>query len=71
MRILSPPSEEIGKGLEISVGLSVTAIRFLSLTDLTISYDLIIDFVWKDPRLVFAHLKVGFLMASFYISIPF
>ena len=59
--MLAPPSyDESSEGgaAEVYVDLTVTSIRSLSLTDLTLSYDLTIQFTWKDSRLTFAHLKV-------------
>ncbi|KAK3869650.1 hypothetical protein Pcinc_021971 [Petrolisthes cinctipes] len=52
-----PPPLPDGSPTQVSVFVNITSVRDVSLIDLSISFDMILVFTWRDPRLTFQHLR--------------
>ncbi|KAK3880738.1 hypothetical protein Pcinc_014788 [Petrolisthes cinctipes] len=52
-----PPPLPDGSPTPVSVFVNITSVRDMSLIDLSISFDMILVFTWRDPRLTFQHLR--------------
>ncbi|KAK3870048.1 hypothetical protein Pcinc_024680 [Petrolisthes cinctipes] len=52
-----PPPLPDGSPTPVSVFVNITSVRDVSLIDLSISFDMILVFTWRDPRLTFQHLR--------------
>ncbi|KAK3861116.1 hypothetical protein Pcinc_032879 [Petrolisthes cinctipes] len=53
-----PPPLPDGSPTPGSDLVNITSVRDVSLIDLSISFDMILVFTWRDPRLTFQHLRV-------------